>query len=530
MSSEGRREGRGVRDLAAISTVGLTKHFGRVVALDSVDLEVRRGEIFGFLGPNGSGKTTTIRLLLGLIRPTQGAAWIMGIPVSDVARAHQHVSYVPGDVALWQQLTGAETLDLLGNIGGKVDAAYRQELVELWGLDPSKTVRSLSKGNRQKIALIAAFMGPPDVLLLDEPTAGLDPLMEEQFQIVARDAAERGQTIFLSSHILDEVQDLCSRVGILRTGRLVEVATLDELRRIGSTIVEVVVEGAIPALDDVAGVTAVERLPGIQGGIRVSVSGSPSALLARLGSLPVVRLRTEEPSLEEIFLTYLLTIELELCRAGRGVVDGHVMGTSPQAGARQAGVGCRVAVGTTDPVVDAGDPRGRRGVHGGGVTRLHPGLSGRGVAGRAEGVGARPGDTDHLRTGHRRPDTGWVRGVGQRPAPHPGAWSLDHHHDHPCAARGRGCRPVGHGAVGALSRDERLGGPAGGPPGGVCRDRHGDRGKPCPLRCRAAGFLALRRRRHRLQRDGGRHSGRGLPDPSQPGAGHCGHLDPRSGC
>ena len=289
---------------AAIATVGLTKHFGSVVALDSLDLEVHPGEVFGFLGPNGSGKTTTIRLLLGLIHPTRGSATILGIPVGDVERAHRHVGYVPGDVALWPQLTGTEVLDLLGNVSGAVDVAFRAELLERLDVDPSPKMRSFSKGNRQKIALVAAFMGRPDVLLLDEPTAGLDPLMEEQFQQVARDAAARGQTIFLSSHILDEVQDLCDRVGILRAGRLVEVAALEELRRIGATIVEVVVDGPTPSLDGVAGVTAVEAIPGVAGGLRITVSGSPSALLARLADVPVARLRTEEPSLEEIFLTY----------------------------------------------------------------------------------------------------------------------------------------------------------------------------------------------------------------------------------
>jgi ABC-2 type transport system ATP-binding protein len=289
---------------AAIATVGLTKFFGSVVALDGLDLEVHPGEVFGFLGPNGSGKTTTIRLLLGLIRPTRGSATILGIPVGDVERAHRHVGYVPGDVALWPQLTGTEVLDLLGNVSGGVDVAFRAELLDRLDVDPSPRMRSFSKGNRQKIALVAAFMARPDVLLLDEPTAGLDPLMEEQFQQLARDAAARGQTIFLSSHILDEVQDLCDRVGILRAGRLVEVAALDELRRIGATIVEVVVEGPAPSLDGVPGVTAVEAVPGVVGGLRISVTGSPSALLARLAEVAVVRLRTEEPSLEEIFLTY----------------------------------------------------------------------------------------------------------------------------------------------------------------------------------------------------------------------------------
>ena len=285
----------------AIATHDLSKHFGSVAALDGMDLEVRQGETFGFLGPNGAGKSTTVRLLLNLIRPTRGSAEIMGIDVGDVERAHRHLGYVAGDVALWPQLTGTETLDLLGNLSGHVDTAFRAELVERLHLDPSKRVRSYSKGNRQKVALVAAFMTRPDVLLLDEPTSGLDPLMEAVFQSIAREAAARGQTILLSSHILDEVEDLCDRVGILRAGKLVEVATLDDLRRLHTTVVEVAVDGPFPAFDDVPGVTAVDLIPG---GARLSVTGSPAGLLTRLATLPVQRMRTDEPSLEEIFLTY----------------------------------------------------------------------------------------------------------------------------------------------------------------------------------------------------------------------------------
>jgi ABC-2 type transport system ATP-binding protein len=285
----------------AIATHDLTKHFGSVVALEGMDLEVRCGETFGFLGPNGAGKSTTVRLLLNLIGATRGTAEIMGVPVGDVERAHRHVGYVAGDVAFWPQLTGTETLDLLGNLSRNVDTAFRAELIERLQLDPSKRVRSYSKGNRQKIALVAAFMTRPDVLMLDEPTSGLDPLMEAQFQSIAREAAARGQTVFLSSHILDEVEDLCDRVGILRKGRLIEVATLDDLRRLHTTVVEVALDGPFPVFDDVPGVIGVDLIPG---GVRLSVTGSPAALLTRLASLPVQRLRTDEPSLEEIFLTY----------------------------------------------------------------------------------------------------------------------------------------------------------------------------------------------------------------------------------
>lgn len=288
----------------AIETRGLTKRFGTTTALEDLDLEVHEGEIFGFLGPNGAGKSTTIRLLLSFIRPTRGSALIHGIPVGDVERAHTHVGYVPGDVALWPQLTGAETLTLLGNVSGRVDARFRDELIDRLQLDPSSRVRSYSKGNRQKVALVAALMSRPDVLLLDEPTAGLDPLMEAEFQDVMRQASARGQTVFLSSHILDEVQDLCDRVAILRRGRLVEVAAIDDLRRLGEVIVEVVVDGAPPVLDGLVGVTPWEPMPGVPGGFQVTVTGPPTEFLDRLAGAGILRLRTREPSLEEVFLTY----------------------------------------------------------------------------------------------------------------------------------------------------------------------------------------------------------------------------------
>jgi ABC-2 type transport system ATP-binding protein len=288
----------------AIHTENLTKHFRDVVALDGLDLEVAPGEIFGFLGPNGAGKTTTIRLLLDLIRPTAGRAWIMGVPVTEVERAHQRVGYVPGDVALWPQLTGAETLALLGNLSGHVDTALRDDLVERLQLDPTMLVRAYSKGNRQKVMLVAALMTRADVLLLDEPTAGLDPLMEAEFQAVIRDAASRGQTVFLSSHLLDEVEDVCTRVAILRAGRLVEVATLEELRRMGTVVLDAEFEGPSPAPDSFLELAGVVSAEAHAGGIRVIVAGPPGPVLVRLAAAGVARLHSHEPTLEEVFLQY----------------------------------------------------------------------------------------------------------------------------------------------------------------------------------------------------------------------------------
>jgi ABC-2 type transport system ATP-binding protein len=285
----------------AIRTEGLTKRFGDVLALDGLDLTVERGEVFGFLGPNGAGKSTTIRLLLHLIRPTAGTAEIMGIPIHDVARAHRHLGYVSGDVSLWPQLTGIEVLRLLANLSGGVDEKYRDELMQRLDLDPSRRIRTLSKGNRQKVALVAALMHQPDVLLLDEPTAGLDPLMEAEFQQIVREAAGRGQTIFLSSHILDEVEDICSRVAILRTGRLIEVSTLDALREKGVVIFEVMFDGRVPSF---AGVPGVVNEQPVDGGVRLSVSGSPTALLGELARYEVRSLHSREPDLEEVFLSF----------------------------------------------------------------------------------------------------------------------------------------------------------------------------------------------------------------------------------
>jgi ABC-2 type transport system ATP-binding protein len=285
----------------AIRTEGLTKKFGDFTALDSLTLDVAPGEVFGFLGPNGAGKSTTLRLLLGLIKPSAGKAEINGIDVSRTIDVHHHLAYVPGDVSLWPRLTGEECLELFARLQGGVDESYRAELIERFELDVTKRARTYSKGNRQKVALVAAFSRRPSVLLLDEPTSGLDPLMEQQFRTCVHEASERGQTIFLSSHILSEVEELCARVGILRTGELVEVAAVDSLRQMHTTELEIDFAGEPPDLSMLEGVEITARTPN---GVRLKLTGSPAPVLDAIHGFGVTGLRSHEASLEEIFLAY----------------------------------------------------------------------------------------------------------------------------------------------------------------------------------------------------------------------------------
>ena len=286
---------------SVIVTDQLTKRFGSFTALDRLDLEVRRGEVFGFLGPNGAGKSTTLRLLLGLIRPTSGSARIFGVDTRDVRHVHGRIAYVPGDVALWPRLTGGQCLHLFGRLHGSVDEKFRAELVERFQLDTSKRARAYSKGNRQKVALVAAFATRADLILLDEPTSGLDPLMEAEFVRAVREVAAEGRTVFLSSHILGEVETLCHRVGILRAGKLVEVDDVSRLRTMHGTELDVDLDGPAPDVSHVSGVTRVDETPE---GIRVQLSGEPGPLLQALAPVKVTGLRSREASLEEIFLGY----------------------------------------------------------------------------------------------------------------------------------------------------------------------------------------------------------------------------------
>ena len=287
-------------DVATIHAVGLTKHYGATVALDSLNLSVRAGEIYGFLGPNGAGKTTTIRLMLGLQKPTAGRVELFGLDAwAQPVPAHRRLAYVAGEPQLWPSRTGEECLQLLANIHGQVDQGYRTKLIERFAFDPRKRVREYSKGNRQKIQLIAAFATRADLLVLDEPTGGLDPLMEAAFRETVSEARSAGQTVFLSSHILSEVEVLCDRVGILRAGRMIEEGTLAELRHLSQTIVEAGFAGKPPPLPPLDGVAIVASTTN---SLKLAVNGPVGPVIDALAGHDVRSLQSREPSLEELFL------------------------------------------------------------------------------------------------------------------------------------------------------------------------------------------------------------------------------------
>ncbi len=285
-----------------ISTERLTKRYRSVDALVDLDLDVAQGEVLGYLGPNGAGKTTTIRLLLGMASPSSGHATIFGLDCwRDAVAVHERVAYVPGEANLWPTLTGTETLHLLGKVQGQVDTSYRDQLIDRFAVDPGRKVRAYSKGNLQKLLLVAALMTRPDLLLLDEPTAGLDPLMEQAFRTSVSEAKDRGQTVLLSSHILSEVEALCDRVAILRNGRLVEMGTLGDMRHLSALTVEATFDGAVPDVGHVRGVTQVTVTGRV---LRCHVRGPIDELLGVLAASHPIHLVSTEPSLEELFLAH----------------------------------------------------------------------------------------------------------------------------------------------------------------------------------------------------------------------------------
>ncbi|OQM80838.1 ABC transporter ATP-binding protein [Rhodococcus sp. 66b] len=288
---------------AAISVKSLVKTFGTTRALDGLDLEVSAGEVHGFLGPNGSGKSTTIRVLLGLLRSDSGDATVLGgDPWRDAVTLHRRLAYVPGDVNLWPNLTGGEAIDLLAGLRGGLDRKCRSELLDRFELDPTKKARTYSKGNRQKVALVAAFSSDVDLYVLDEPTSGLDPLMEAVFQDCVEEVAHAGKTVLLSSHILAEVEALCDRVSIIRDGRTVEEGTLSELRHLTRTSISAETQRQIGGLDGLGGVH-----DAVIDGNHVTCevdSAQLGPLMTYLVGFGIVALTSTPPTLEELFLRH----------------------------------------------------------------------------------------------------------------------------------------------------------------------------------------------------------------------------------
>jgi ABC-2 type transport system ATP-binding protein len=287
----------------AISVSGLVKTFGATRALDGLDLSVSTGEVHGFLGPNGSGKTTTIRVLLGLLRADAGEVTLLGgDPWHDAVDLHRHLAYVPGDVTLWPKLSGGEIIDLFGRLRGDLDTHRRDALLQRFELDPTKKSRTYSKGNRQKVALVAALASDAELLILDEPTSGLDPLMEAVFQETIREVTAEGRTVLLSSHILAEVEALCDRVSIIRAGRTVQSGTLTEMRHLTRT--SITAETSRPA-------SGLETSPGVhdlrQDDTRVAFDVDTDhldELVRHLAQFGIRSLTSHPPTLEELFLRH----------------------------------------------------------------------------------------------------------------------------------------------------------------------------------------------------------------------------------
>jgi ABC-2 type transport system ATP-binding protein len=285
-----------------IRTEQLSKYYRHTVALDRLDLEIEAGEVVGYLGPNGAGKSTTIGLLLGLIRPSAGRAQIFGLDAwRDAPAIHRRLAYVPSEANLWPSLTGAEALRFLGEIHGSVDAAFRDELVDRFDLRLDKKIRAYSHGNRQKILLIAAFASRADLMLLDEPTTGLDPLMEQVFRDCVLDARDRGQTVLLSSHVLSEVEAVCDRVAMLRAGRIIEIGHLEALRSLAALRVHAELMSPVPDLSKISGVSNVV----VDGRtVDCDVNGSMQPLVSALAHAGVEHITTREVSLEELFVSH----------------------------------------------------------------------------------------------------------------------------------------------------------------------------------------------------------------------------------
>lgn len=289
--------------MTVVKTQGLSKTFGEFKALDGVDIEVKEGEVFGFIGPNGAGKSTTLRVLLGILKASEGSAEIFGKDVwKDAVDIHKRVAYVPGDVNLWPNLTGGEVIDLFGRLRGGYDKARRDELISRFGLDPGKKCRTYSKGNRQKVALIAAFSADADLYIFDEPTSGLDPLMERVFSEYVQEAKTQGKSILLSSHILSEVEKLCDRVAIIRKGHIIETGTLKEMRHLTGSLMFIETAEPIPDLAELQGV---HRVQASDGGWSFQVDADElDAVVRHLSAFGIKRMESRPPTLEDLFIRH----------------------------------------------------------------------------------------------------------------------------------------------------------------------------------------------------------------------------------
>lgn len=289
--------------MTILKTSNLTKNFGKFTALDSVNIEVNKGEVYGFIGPNGAGKTTTIRVLLGILKATEGEARIFGLDAwKDAVEIHKRLAYVPGDVNLWPNLTGGEVIDLFVKLRGTNNKSRREELIKKFDLDPSKKCRTYSKGNRQKVAIIAALSSDADLYILDEPTSGLDPLMELVFQECVMNAKREGKSVLLSSHILSEVERLCDRVGIIREGKMIETGTLTELRHLTRTTLRIETRQPIPSLSRLRGVHDLEE---IDQALSFQVdSEEMENVMKYISQFGVLKLESASPTLEDLFMRH----------------------------------------------------------------------------------------------------------------------------------------------------------------------------------------------------------------------------------
>jgi ABC-2 type transport system ATP-binding protein len=289
--------------MAVVKVTNLTKTFGKFTALNGVNLEVNKGEVYGFIGPNGAGKSTTIRVLLGILKATKGEATIFGKDVwKDAVDIHKHIAYVPGDVNLWPNLTGGEVIDLFLKLRGPSNKNRREQLIERFDLDPTKKCRTYSKGNRQKVALVAAFASDADLYILDEPTSGLDPLMEQVFQECVMEVKNQGKSVILSSHILSEVEKLCDNVGIIREGSIIETGTLDELRHLTRTNLSVETKEHILSLNDVKGVHGLDE-KGSHYSFQVDTEELDN-VMKYVSQFGIVKLESAPPKLEDLFMRH----------------------------------------------------------------------------------------------------------------------------------------------------------------------------------------------------------------------------------